>query len=127
MRKTVLVVENDRISRELASRVLEKGGYDVIAVGDGEEALEIAPGIAPDLVLMDLGLPGIDGIEVAQTLRHDRRTADIPVLVWSALVFSADVERAMDAGCIGYLTKPVGARELLDRIDNALGVARAIA
>jgi len=124
MKRRVLVVENDRVSRELAERVLDKGGYDVVAASDGEEALEIAPSISPDLILMDVGLPGIDGIEVAQILHQDRRTADIPVLVWSALVTSSEVDRAWNAGCVAYLTKPVGARELLESIDAVFGVAR---
>ncbi|MGZ4104237.1 MAG: response regulator [Actinomycetota bacterium] len=123
--KRVLVVENDRISRELAELVLTKGGYEVITASDGEEALEITPELMPDLVLMDVGLPGIDGIEVVETLHQDRRTAEIPFLVWSALVFSADVERAWSAGCVAYLAKPVSARELLQSVDAVFGVARA--
>jgi CheY-like chemotaxis protein len=123
MRK-VLVVENDRISRELASAVLTKGGYEVVCARDGEEALQVAPTIAPDLVLMDVGLPGIDGIEVVEVLHQDRRTAETPVLIWSALVQSRDVERAWDAGCAAYLAKPVGARELLRSVDAVFGVAR---
>jgi CheY-like chemotaxis protein len=74
---------------------------------------------------MDVGLPGIDGIEVAQVLHQDRRTEEVPVLVWSALVTSSEVERAMAAGCVAYLTKPVGARELLESIDAVFGVVRA--
>jgi two-component system cell cycle response regulator DivK len=124
MTHTVLVVENDRVSRELAERVLIKGGYEVVTASDGEEALEIAPGIRPDLILMDVGLPGIDGIEVAQILHQDRRTAETPVLVWSALVTSSEVDRAWNAGCVAYLTKPVGARELLESIDAVFGVSR---
>ena len=124
MTRTILVVENDRISRDLAERVLTKGGYDVVTADDGEEALEIAPTICPDLVLMDVGLPGIDGIEVAQIMHQDRRTVDIPVLVWSALVTSSEVDRAWNAGCVAYLTKPVGARELLESIDAVFGVHR---
>jgi len=121
----VLVVENDSISRELARRVLAAGGYEVVEATDGEEALLLAPEAEPDLVLMDVGLPGIDGIETAQILHSERRTAAVPVLVWSALVFSREEERAREAGCLGYLTKPLGARELLEKVDAALGVERA--
>jgi two-component system cell cycle response regulator DivK len=125
--RRVLVVENDRISRELASAVLTKGGYDVVCAHDGEEALQVAPSVDPDLVLMDVGLPGIDGIEVVETLHHDRRTADTPVLIWSALVQTQDVERAWSAGCTAYLAKPVSARELLQSVDAVFGVARETA
>jgi two-component system, cell cycle response regulator DivK len=123
MRK-ILVVENDRVSRDLASAVLTKGGYDVVCARDGEEALEVAPELAADLVLMDVGLPGIDGIEVVETLHQDRRTADTPVVVWSALTLAQDVERAWNAGCAAYIAKPVGARELLQSIDAVFGVTR---
>ncbi|HJT37063.1 MAG TPA: response regulator [Actinomycetota bacterium] len=123
MRK-ILVVENDRISRDLASAVLTRGGYDVVCARDGEEALLVAPSLAADLVLMDVGLPGIDGIEVVETLQHDRRTAETPVVVWSALTMPQDVERAWSAGCAAYLAKPVGARELLQSIDAVFGVTR---
>lgn len=120
----VLVVENDRVSRELAQRVLEAGGYEVRCASDGEEALLIAPDVRPDLVLMDVGLPGIDGIEASQVLHDDPRTASVPVVVLSALVFSTDVARASAAGAAAYLTKPVGARELIEHIDAILGVVR---
>lgn len=123
MRK-ILVVENDRISRDLAAAVLTKGGYDVVTASDGEEALEVAPELAADLVLMDVGLPGIDGIEVVETLQHDRRTAETPVVVWSALTMPQDVERAWGAGCAAYIAKPVSARELLQSIDAVFGVKR---
>jgi CheY-like chemotaxis protein len=122
--RKILVVENDRISRDLASAVLTKGGYDVVTASDGEEALQVAPVLAADLVLMDVGLPGIDGIEVVETLQHDRRTAETPVVVWSALTMPQDVERAWNAGCAAYIAKPVSARELLQSIDAVFGVTR---
>jgi CheY-like chemotaxis protein len=122
--RKILVVENDRISRDLASAVLTKGGYDVVTASDGEEALQVAPELAADLVLMDVGLPGIDGIEVVETLQHDRRTAETPVVVWSALTMPQDVERAWNAGCAAYIAKPVSARELLQSIDAVFGVTR---
>ncbi len=126
VKKKVLVVENDRISRDLARQVLTTGGYDVVCAHDGGEALLVAAETHPDLVLMDIGLPGIDGIEVAEALYANPKTATIPVLVWSALVFSADRERAQRAGCVGYLTKPVRARELLERGDEAVGLNRQL-
>lgn len=120
MSKRILVVENDPVSRELARRVLTAGGYEVVCVTDGEEALLVTPDVSPDLVLMDVGLPGIDGIETAQVLREDPKTSAIPIVVLSALVFSYDIDRAQRAGCADYLTKPIGARELLDRVGGIL-------
>lgn len=127
MNGRVLVVENDHISRELARRVLEAGGYDVVCASDAEEAIFVAPDMRPDLVLMDVGLPGIDGIEATIVLHDDPELAAVPVVVLSALAFSADRERALRAGCADYLTKPIGARELLDRIDAILGAQRRTA
>ena len=105
--------------------MLTAGGYEVVCVTDAEEALLVLPDALPDLVLMDLNLPGIDGLEATLILREDPRTASIPIVVLSALAFAADRERALKAGCADYLTKPVGARQLLDRVDGILGVARA--
>jgi len=121
MPKSVLVVENDPMSRELSRRVLVAGGYDVTCVLDGEEALREVPRLRPDLVLMDLTLPGIDGIETTRRLRADRRTASVPIAVLSASAFGEDIDRARRAGCVDYLTKPIGARELLERVGALLG------
>lgn len=120
----ILVVEDDRLSRELAVRVLSAGGYDVVSARDGEEALLVVGDATPDLVIMDLGLPGIDGVEATQIIREDPETADIPVVVLSALAFGSDRDRALGAGCTAYLTKPIGARELLEHVDGILGVRR---
>jgi two-component system, cell cycle response regulator DivK len=114
--ETVLVVENDPMSRELARRVLTAGGYRTLLAFDAEEALRVAAAEVPDLVLMDLGLPGIDGIEATKQMHAQPATASVPVAVLSAQAFDEIVARASAAGCVGYLTKPIGARELLDRV-----------
>lgn len=116
MSKRILVVENDAMSRELARRVLGRGGYDVHLAHDAEEALRVAPRLEPHLVLMDLRLPGIDGVEATRRLKAKRATAGIPVAVLSAQAFAEDAARAREAGCVDYLTKPIGARELLERV-----------
>lgn len=120
MPDTVLVVENDPMSRELARRVLNAGGYRTLLAPDAEEALRLAAADVPDLVLMDLGLPGIDGIEATVRMHARAETADVPVAVLSAQMMGDSVERAREAGCVGYLTKPIGARELLDRVAELL-------
>lgn len=121
MAETVLVVENDPMSRELARRVLTAGGYRTLLALDAEEALALAAKHLPDLVLMDLGLPGIDGIEATKRMHAQPATADVPVAVFSAQAFDEIVARASAAGCVGYLTKPIGARELLDRVAQLIG------
>jgi CheY-like chemotaxis protein len=116
-----VVVENDAMSRELSRRVLIAGGYEVVCVGDAEEALRVVAGLQPDLVLMDLKLPGIDGIEATKRLRGSRKTASVPIAVLSAQAFGEEIERARQAGCIDYLTKPIGARQLLERVRALVG------
>lgn len=125
MPSTVLVVENDPMSRELARRVLTAGGYRTLLAHDAEEAFHVAEAEGPDLVLMDLGLPGIDGIEATMMLGAHEATAGIPVAVLSAQAFDDDVARAREAGCVGYLTKPIGARELLDRVAELIAAGGA--
>jgi len=120
MRRTVLIVENDPMSRELSRRVLTAGGYRVTVAHDGEQALRVAPKLRPHLVLMDMRLPGIDGIETTKRLKRGRATASIPIAVLSAQAFADDIARARAAGAVEYLTKPIGARELLDRVDALL-------
>ena len=121
MSKHIVVVENDAMALELTRRLLSSGGYEVTCVSDGEEALRIVPRVKPDLVLMDVSLPGIDGIEAAEKLRAARATAAVPVLVLSAQAFGDNAERARRAGCVDYLTKPIGARELLERVGSLVG------
>lgn len=115
MAHSILVVENDPMSRELAQRVLCAGGFEVACVDDGESAIEHVRRSRPDLVLMDMRLPGIDGIEATRRLHADPRTRGVAVAALSAQAFDEDVRRAKDAGCVDYLTKPIGARELLER------------
>lgn len=124
MPNSVLVVENDPMSRELARRVLLAGGYQIFLAGDAEEALIVAAKESPDLVLMDLGLPGTDGIEATLQMHAQASTAHIPVAVLSAQAFDDIVARARGAGCVGYLTKPIGARELLDRVEELIADSR---
>lgn len=123
MKSSILVVENDPMSRELAERVLAAGGYRVTVVGNAEDALAAVPRFKPDLVLMDVRLPGIDGLEATRRLHANPATRNVPVAALSAQAFAEDVRSALEAGCIDYLTKPIGARELLDRVAEILARA----
>lgn len=120
---SILVVENDPLSRELALRVLLAGGHRVETARTAEEALARAPKLKPSLVLMDLNMPGMDGVEATRRLRDDPSTAGIAVAILSAQAFADDVQRARDAGCVDYLAKPIGATELLARVDAILSSA----
>jgi CheY-like chemotaxis protein len=91
-----------------------------MCVSTGEEAIRRARQLQPDLILMDMRLPGIDGIEATRRLHDDPATAGVPVAVCSGQAFDEDVRRAREAGCVDYLAKPLAARELLDRVSAIL-------
>ena len=101
----VLVVEDDRFLRRAADAALRRDGFTVLTAADGEEGLRLARAEAPDLVLLDLIMPGLQGFAVLQMLKADEATAHIPVIVLSNLGQESDVKSAMDAGAVDYLVK----------------------
>lgn len=113
----VLVVDDEPQIRRALAINLRARGFDVDEAGSGEEALDVAARVRPDLVVLDLGLPGIDGIEVVHGLRG---WTDVPILVLSAREDEADKVAALDAGADDYVTKPFGMAELLARVRAAL-------
>jgi signal transduction histidine kinase len=104
---TVLVVEDNAVNRKLARNVLRSRGYRVLEADTGEEGIEIARRERPQLILMDLQLPGLDGMEATRRLKADPRTSGIPVVALSAHAHGVDEERARAAGCAGYIAKPI--------------------
>jgi CheY-like chemotaxis protein len=112
----VLVVEDNDTSMKLFRDVLQVSGYSTFEATTGEEAVELALVHEPALVLMDVQLPGIDGVEALEKLRQDERTASIPVLALTAQAMSGDRERFLDAGFDGYVSKPVDVAELLEAV-----------
>jgi two-component system cell cycle response regulator DivK len=113
---SVLLVEDNPRNLKLARDVLEFAGFAVTAVTTGEEALPAARAGQPDVILMDLQLPGIDGHTALARLRADPRTAGIPVVAVSAFAMRADRERALGSGFDGYLEKPISVRDLPDQV-----------
>ena len=113
---SVLLVEDNPRNLKLARDVLEHAGFSVVAVTSGEEALTAARAGAPDVILMDLQLPGIDGHTALSRLRADPLTAGIPVVAVSAFAMRADRERALGSGFDGYLSKPISVREFADQV-----------
>jgi two-component system, cell cycle response regulator DivK len=109
----VLVVEDNERSRKLFRDVLQATGYRTLEAATGEAAVELAAAHGPDLVLMDIRLPDIDGVEALDRLRADRRTASIPVLALTAQAMLGDRDRFLAAGFDGYVAKPVDVMELL--------------
>ena len=112
----VLVVEDNDKSMKLVRDVLQASGYGTLGARTGELAVELALLHEPALVLMDLQLPGIDGVEALEQLRQDARTSSIPVLALTAQAMSGDRERFLEAGFDGYLSKPVDVAELLEAV-----------
>jgi len=114
----VLVVEDNDKNMKLIRDVLQATGYDTVEASTGDDALKLALSQAPALVLMDVQLPGIDGVEALARLRDDERTASIPVLALTAQAMHGDRERFLAAGFDGYLSKPVDVAELLRTVEE---------
>jgi len=113
----ILVVEDNQDNRELVVKVLKINGYKTIEAVDGEEALEKTKTEKPDLILMDLFIPKIDGYEVTRRLKSDRDLKHIPVIALTAHAMKGDMEVALAAGCDGYMPKPIDVRELPKQIE----------
>jgi len=115
------VVEDNLMNLELVSDVLEAHGYQVLQADTGQKALEIADRDQPDLVLMDIQLPEMDGLEVTRLLKKNERTSHISVIALTAHAMRGDEERAREAGCSGYIAKPINTREFASVIAGYLG------
>lgn len=120
---TIMVVEDNELSRDALSRRLERRGYRVVLAGDGQKAIEIARVDRPDLILMDLGLPGIDGWEATRQLKADLNTRHIPIIVLSAHAMTNDRDKALQAGGDDFDTKPVRFQALMEKIEVLLAKA----
>jgi two-component system, cell cycle response regulator DivK len=120
MTRVILVVEDNERNLKLLRDLLEHSGYDVRVARTGEDAITLAVKEPPDLVLMDLQLPGIDGMEALRRLRESPRTADIPVAAVTAQAMKQDRERVLDAGFNGYVEKPISVRAFLDQVHGFL-------
>ncbi len=117
---TILLVEDNEMNRDMLSRRLQRRGYDVIAAVDGEEGVALARAEAPDVVIMDLSLPGIDGWEATRRLKESPETKPIPVLALTAHAMAGDRERALEAGCDDFDTKPIDLPRLLAKVEALL-------
>jgi CheY-like chemotaxis protein len=118
--KRILIVEDNEMNRDVLSRRLSRRGYEVLLAADGLLGLEIARAQGPDLILMDLGLPHIDGWECTRQLKADASTRRIPVIALSAHAMVGDREKAMDAGCDEFDSKPIDFSALLAKMDRLL-------
>lgn len=119
-KKTILVVDDNLSNIQLVQDYLKRKGFDLLTAEDGLQAVHISRTFYPDLILMDIQMPRMDGIEATQLLRSDEQTRDIPIFALTALAMPGDKERCLDAGMDDYFTKPVSLRELTKRIQAKL-------
>jgi CheY-like chemotaxis protein len=122
----ILVVEDAQDNREIAEIILRDAGHTVLSVPDGESGLAAAADLRPDLILMDLALPFVDGWEATRRLKADPDTRDIPVIAFTAHVLQEDAERAWAAGCSAVISKPFEIDALLRQINALLHRQRAV-
>ena len=114
--KKILIVEDNGDSRELLIKILKARGCQIIEAADGEEALQKVSEERPDLILMDISIPKIDGYEVTRRLRDQQDFQDIPIIALTAHAMKGDREKALEAGCDDYISKPINIRELPDQV-----------
>ena len=117
----MLLVEDDEMNRDMLSRRLQRRGCDVAVAVDGLEAIDKGRSESPDLILMDISLPKMDGLEATRQLKADPDMQAIPVIALTAHAMAGDRDRALDAGCDDYYTKPIDLARLLEKIDTLIG------
>jgi len=117
----ILLVEDNEMNRDMLSRRLGRRGHQVVIAVDGEQGVEMARSIAPDLILMDMDLPVLDGWEATRQLKSAPETKAIPIIALTAHAMMGDREKAIDAGCDDYDTKPIEFSRLIEKIEAALG------
>ena len=123
MAKSILIVEDNQTNAQLLKDVLVIKCYEVNIVTNGDDALASMEKFKPDLVLMDVQLPGMDGYEVTRKRRENPQTKELPIIAVTAYALKGDREKAMKAGCDGYMSKPINTRELPKMVERLIGKA----
>ena len=116
----ILIVEDNEMNRDMLSRRLERKGYEVVMAEDGQKGVDMSKSENPDLILMDLGLPIMDGWEATSLIKDDKNTKLIPIIVLTAHAMAGDREKALEAGADEYDTKPIEFKRLLGKINQFL-------
>jgi CheY-like chemotaxis protein len=116
----ILLIEDNEMNRDMLSRRLAKRGYEVVTAVDGQQGLDLAATEQPDIILLDMSLPVVDGWEAARRLKGDPSTNDIPIIALTAHAMAGDREKCLEAGCEEYDTKPVEFKRLLGKIGGLL-------
>ena len=118
---TILLVEDNEMNRDMLSRRLKRNGYEVIMAIDGDECMARLQAVMPDLILMDINLPGRDGYQLTREIKANTSTAHIPVIALTAHAMSGDRDKCIEAGCDDYDTKPVNITSLLEKMMKLIG------
>lgn len=121
MPKTVLIVEDNELNMKLFNDLLEAHGYKTIQTRNGIEAVELARQHRPDLILMDIQLPEVSGLQVTEWIKDDEELAHIPVIAVTAFAMKGDEERIRKGGCEAYLSKPIQVTKFLETVQNYIG------
>jgi CheY-like chemotaxis protein len=116
----ILIVDDNPTNLKLVSDVLEFEGYEILRAADAEEAQIVLASTLPDLILMDIALPGMDGLTLTRRLKDDERTRGIRIVALTAFAMKGDDQKARDAGCDGYITKPIDTRTLSGEVARIL-------
>ena len=120
----ILLVEDNEMNRDMLSRRLERKGYQVVMAIDGQQAVDLALADPPALILMDMSLPVLDGWEATRRIKADRRTKSTPIIALTAHAMQGDEQKAREAGCDDYDTKPVELPRLLEKMERLLNSPR---
>jgi len=118
--KRILIVEDNALNMKLLNDILEVHGYETLQTGDGLEAVELARGKDPDLILLDIQLPDVSGLDVTRLLKQDERTRRIPIIAVTAFAMGGDRERVLASGCDAYVSKPIDVHSFLQTVADYL-------
>ena len=122
MGKTILIVEDEPKNMKLLRDLLQRFGYEILEASDGEQGVKSAGEKMPDLILMDIMMPKMDGLEATRIIKADIKTKHIPVIALTSYAMKGDREKAIEAGCDGYIAKPIDIKEVLKTIETYLTV-----
>jgi CheY-like chemotaxis protein len=118
--KTILVVEDNALNMKLVKSLLTMGKYVMVEAHDAETGITLARDKKPDLILMDIQLPGMDGLSATRIIKEDPSVKDIPVVAFTSFAMEGDEEKAMEVGCAGYITKPLDTQNFLKTVEQYL-------
>jgi two-component system cell cycle response regulator DivK len=122
MGKTILIVEDEPRNLKLLRDLLQRFGYEILEALDGEQGVKLAGEKIPDLILMDIMMPKMDGLEATRIIKADTKTKHIPIIALTSYAMKGDREKTIEAGCDGYIAKPIDIKEVLKTIETYLTV-----